>query len=56
MCQRINISNCCDIHSLLDRDPKRLGIMGMEADVRRVAFWELKSIEHWQVSYSIAMN
>ncbi|GJJ12360.1 hypothetical protein Clacol_006601 [Clathrus columnatus] len=37
----------CELMSL-NRDPKRLGITGVEADVRRVAFWELKSIEHWQ--------
>jgi hypothetical protein len=31
-----------------DRDPKKLGIEGVEAKVREVAFWEVKSLEQWQ--------
>lgn len=36
----------------VDRDPKKLNIEGIEAEVRRVAFWEAKSIDQWQVCHS----
>ncbi|KAF8517529.1 hypothetical protein BU17DRAFT_91655 [Hysterangium stoloniferum] len=41
------LQTACELMHL-NRDPQKLGIVGMEAEVRRVAFWELKSIEQWQ--------
>ncbi|KIJ44330.1 hypothetical protein M422DRAFT_30475 [Sphaerobolus stellatus SS14] len=41
------LQTACEL-MYLNRDPEKLDIHGVEADVRRVAFWEVKSIEHWQ--------
>jgi len=41
------LNTSCELMEL-NRDPTKLGIEGIEADVRRHAFWEVKSIEAWQ--------
>ncbi|KAF8582323.1 hypothetical protein K439DRAFT_1635430 [Ramaria rubella] len=41
------LNTACELMNL-NRDPTKLHIEGIEAEVRRVAFWEVKSIEQWQ--------